>query len=91
MSGITASFASAKKLLHPDALVVQLVAFSDPDIQYPLYLGAMRQAGYGVAEIAELGDPDNPLIRSVPNRKWYAQSRGAISASNEYVLLHRPL
>lgn len=90
MSGITASFASAKKLLHPEALVVQLIAFSNPDVQYPLYLAAMREAGYERAKLVELGEINSPLVRSVPNRKWYAQSKGAIPASREYVLIHRP-
>ncbi|MCU1252210.1 MAG: hypothetical protein JWQ49_5239 [Edaphobacter sp.] len=90
MSEIRSSFCSVKKLLHRNALVVQLVAFSEPNVQYPLYLSAMRDAGYRKVELAELGSTsDSPIIRSVPNRKWYAQSKGAIAASREYVLVHR--
>jgi hypothetical protein len=90
MTGIRSSFASVKELLHRDALVVQLVAFSDPETQYPLYMDAMNAAGYAREELPELGNADSPIIRSVPNRKWYAESKGILPASREYVLVHRP-
>lgn len=90
MTGIRSSFASAKQLLHRDALVVQLVAFSDPETQYPLYMDAMNAAGYVREKLPELGNANTPIIRSVPNRKWYAESKGALPASREYVLVHRP-
>ncbi len=83
---ITAVFKSMRAIIHPDALVVQLVAFSDTETQLPAFLEAMKQAGF---------DEDNPadytdLWRIVPHRKWYNYLSTARSSGQELLLLHRP-
>ncbi len=87
-SMIRAVFSSVKELLAPDGMVVQLVGFADVKRQLPQYLTAMDEAGF---------DPFEPhparsrrLWRNVPNRKWYAKLQGAVDASSELLLFHRP-
>ncbi len=69
-------------------VVAQVVGFSEPDAQLPLYLRSMEKAGF--VETREAGPsnaPDGRLWRSVPNRKWYTISDG--HAGSEVVLFHR--
>ena len=81
------SFSAIRHLLAPDALIVQLVAFTKPDWQLPLFLKTMENAGYQEADLSyELG---NRLWRKVPGRKWYASQRGDIPCSREVALFHR--
>jgi hypothetical protein len=82
---ITSAFQSVRKALHPEGVVVQLVGFSDANVQLPRYLEAMNTAGFDEWKpIAER------LRRYVPNRKWYAKLRGPLDASSELLLFHRP-
>ena len=83
---ITTAFASVKRILQPNGLVVQLVSFADPGKQLPLYLEAMDAAGFVQAEIDPV--PEQILWRSVPRRKWYNRVRGV--QTFEALLLHRP-
>lgn len=89
---LKAVFASVRSLLAADALVVQLVAFSDPNWQLGAYLRAMDAAGYRELTV----DCDSEFVtngriwRQVPGRKWYATKQGKIPASKEVLLLHRP-
>jgi len=69
---------------EPDAHVVQLVAFSDPDRLLPQYLEVMASAGFD--ERATTGVSRE--WRSVPNRRWYAMQKGQTPASREVVLVH---
>ena len=62
-------FGSVRKIVARNALVVQLVAFSDTESQLPRYLAAMEAAGF--AECNASGDGKDRVWRSVPNRKWY--------------------
>ena len=78
------SFSGVRKLLREDAMIVQLMAFSEPSSQLPRYREAMHAAGY--AEASSTSD----LIRLVPNRRWHAMMKGATTSSREYLLLHRP-
>jgi hypothetical protein len=87
------SFASVRKLLAPDALVFQLVAFSQPDWQLPLYLEKMSEAGYTelmpACELTYLSK-DGRIWRNVPGRRWYANSAKRSSANQEVLLIHAP-
>ena len=67
-------------------IVVQLVGFARASEQLPMYLDAMTQAGF----VEAAGIPDGGLHRRVPNRKWYAKLKGAVDASSEVLLIHRP-
>jgi hypothetical protein len=90
-SRLTATFRSIVQLMHPEAFVVQLVAFSDPSRQLPLYLQAMSNAGLVEARIdCDQAQADGRLWRSVPSRKWYATNRGKEGAGKEVLLIHAP-
>jgi hypothetical protein len=86
---IEASFARLYQVIAPDALVVQLLAFSHIETQLPRYLAAMEQAGF--VECAHLGEDEAPgrVWRRVPLRRWYATYQGNTSSSHEVLLLHR--
>jgi len=68
--------------------VVQLVGFVDVKRQLLLYLATMAEAGFEA--VAGAGGPDPHLWRNVPNRRWYAKLKGAVDASSEVLLFHRP-
>jgi hypothetical protein len=85
---IKTAFASIRNILAPDAVVAQLIGFADIKKQLPRYLATMSDAGF------ERWVPDRSqkerLWRYVPNRKWYAKLQGAVDASTELLLFHRP-
>ena len=85
---ITKTFSSIKSIIDPHALIVQFVAFSEPDSQLDSYLASMHSAGY--KELLPLKDPhsDRPF-RIVPNRKWYARLNQNQCASKEILLFHK--
>ena len=85
---IRSAFSSIRHVLAQDALVVQLVGFADVKRQLPGYLTAMDEAGFDIIR-HPLGQRQQ-LWRSVPNRKWYAKLQGAVDASSELLLFHRP-
>jgi hypothetical protein len=80
------AFRSVRNVIHPDGLVVQLIGFSDAETQLPRYLASMDAAGFD--EVGVSGR--ERLDRRVPNRKWYAKLQGALDASTEILLFHRP-
>ncbi len=82
----TASFKAVAQIADQDTIIVQMVAFSQPEWQLPKYLEAMQNAG--LAEI-DHWDKQDRLWRDVPNRKWYAQMQPNQSSSKELVLVHR--
>ncbi|MDP9378617.1 MAG: hypothetical protein M3Q29_00400 [Chloroflexota bacterium] len=82
------SYTSVRSFLHPDALVVQLVAFADVASQLPAFLGAMQSAGYTEASPVVAGREQ--LWRSVPSRKWYNYLDSARHPARELLLFHRP-
>ena len=73
--------------MHPDGRVVQIVGFSDIKSQLPAYLEAMERAGFRDTCSSELGG--EPLQRRVANRRWYANLKGDIDSSTEFLLVHR--
>lgn len=83
-------FRNVRQIINPGSLVVQLVAFSDPEIQLPAFLRAMNFAGYEELTPFSTSGLERPC-REVPNRKWYTQLGQSQSASNEILLFHRPI
>ena len=83
---VTQSFLSISKVIHPKAVIAQLVGFSDSRIQLPLYLKAMKEAGY--KEAFPLLEEGKRLWRDVPNRKWYTNIRDGWDSSREVLLFH---
>ena len=87
---ITEIFRSLRQFIDPESTVVQLVAFSDPEVQLPAFLDAMNLAGYEELRPFSTSGLGRPC-REVPNRKWYAQLSQNQYASNEILLFHRPI
>ncbi len=83
---IAQSFFSIAKIVHPNAIVAQLVGFSDIRIQLPLYLKSMEEAGY--KEVFPLASEGKRVWRDVANRKWYTNGRDQWDASKEVLLFH---
>jgi hypothetical protein len=84
------AFSSIAKIINRDTIVVQMVAFAEPDWQLGRYTAMMKQAGFGELKFDELAnEADGRVWRSVPNRKWYASQLGTTAASKEVVLFHK--
>ena len=87
---LRAAMSSVATFCADDALVVQVVAFSDASWQLPEYLRVLERIGLDELFLPSLrGQGDGRLWRSVPNRKWYSDQKGATPGSQEVVLLHR--
>jgi hypothetical protein len=82
-------FESIHSFIHPDALLVQLVAFSNPEMQLPAFLESMRLAGYEELQLLTTPSNERPS-RLVPNRRWYTNIGNNQHAGNEILILHRP-
>jgi hypothetical protein len=85
------TFSSIRALINHNSLVVQLVGFSQPEQQLPVYLRTMKEAGF--REVLP-GCPKTHLFhgriwRNVPSRRWYASMRTQTSSSREVLLLHK--
>jgi hypothetical protein len=87
---LNSAFSSLARLMDKKSLVVQMVAFSEASWQLPRYLKGMTQAGLSEIKMTRLANSaDGRLWRCVPNRKWYADWKGATPSSKEVVLFHR--
>lgn len=84
-------FSAIRSVLPDDCVVAQLVGFARPDEQLPLYLDAMRRAGFAPFDFRGSGHrpAEADFWRAVPNRKWYTRIRDDIKQSKEILLLHR--
>ena len=81
-----ATFSSIVRLMDQRSTLVQLVAFARPEEQLPAYLQALTELGLESIDLRL----NRPFVsRRVPNRKWYADVRGSIAASEEFLLVHR--
>jgi hypothetical protein len=70
--------------------LVQLVAFSAPEWQLPLYLEILQECGFDELLHNRMPQAINGRSwRSVPNRKFYAGQKGSIPSSKEVLLIHR--
>jgi hypothetical protein len=84
------SLLSVAALCDRDTMIVQVVAFSEPEWQLPRYLSVADDVGMTECLLPDSADsPDGRLWRTVPNRRWYADQRGVTNGSEEVVLFHR--
>lgn len=88
---LQAAFTEVRKVVSDDCVVAQLVGFSEPDVQLPLYLDAMSAAGFTEFEFEEGGHRPKreDFWRAVPNRKFYVWLRDTTKQTKEILLLHR--
>lgn len=88
---IRSAFRSIAGVLNEDSVVVQVIAFSDPNRHLKRYLRAMQDAGYAEAFLPSraVGTNDRRLWRTVPNRKWYTYRPGIDQTKREVLLIHR--
>ena len=80
---------SIRPLIRDGGMVVQLIAFSRPEIHLPIYLENMKAAGF--KEIIPHGKANDRIWRDVPSRKWYANLKGRTGGSKEVLLVHQAL
>lgn len=81
---------SLRKTCASHATIVQVVAFSQPEWQLARYLEVAAAVGLEEQLLPALeGEGDGRLWREVPNRRWYAEQRGATHGSREVMLFHR--
>lgn len=86
---VRSTLASAAALGNDDTVIVQMLAFSQPDWQLERYLAVMEDAGLKevhLRSLARIGD--GRLWRRVPGRRWYSDQRGDTPGSQEVVLFH---
>lgn len=76
---------SIRRVIAGDGLMIQLIAFSNPEEHLIRYLETMEAAGF-----RESIPLESRIWRQVPNRKWHANSRGATHSAREVLLVHRP-
>jgi DNA methylase len=89
-TNLKASLQSVAALCDRDTLIVQVVAFAQPEWQLPRYLSVADDVGLTECLLPSgIYTPDGRLWRSVPNRRWYADQRGVTNGSEEVVLFHR--
>ncbi|ROZ72082.1 DNA methyltransferase [Ramlibacter sp. WS9] len=89
-ANLRASLKSVAALCSRETMVVQVVAFSEPEWQLPRYLSVADDVGLIECILPNVNHAsDGRLWRTVPNRKWYADQRGDTSSSQEVVLFHR--
>jgi DNA methylase len=87
---IKATMSSVAALADKNTVIVQMVAFSEPNWQLKRYLESMEEVGLTEAFLPALkGERDGRLWRSVPGRRWYSDQRGDTPGSQEVVLIHR--
>lgn len=84
------SLQSVAALCDRETMIVQVVAFSEPEWQLPRYLSVADDVGMKECVLPDCTEsPDGRLWRTVPNRRWYADQRGVTNGSEEVVLFHR--
>jgi hypothetical protein len=87
---IRSTLTSAAALATDDTVIVQMLAFSQPEWQVDRYLATMEEAGLTEVFLRSLSShADGRLWRQVPGRRWYSDQRGATPGSHEVVLFHK--
>lgn len=83
------SLKSVAAVCDRDTMIVQVVAFSEPQWQLSRYLSVADEVGMKECLLPDcIKSPDGRLWRTVPNRRWYADQRGVTNGSEEVVLFH---
>lgn len=85
---IKESFESLRSIIHPEAMVAQLVSFFDIPGQLPTYLQSMESAGY--QEVFPINSNRTELWRTIPNRRWYNNISADRGTGKELLLFHKP-
>ena len=84
------AYTSLSIIAGKNTILVQMVGFSKPSLQLQIFLDGIEAAGFSECKFSSLANmPDGRLWRTVPNRKWYATSKGTIGSSKEVVLFHQ--
>lgn len=84
------AFGGLAKACDQSTLVVQLVGFSEPKSQLPVYLEMMKEAGFDSVLPQALDQRAGAPRRHVPNRKWYLDAlRRFTHSSREFLLVHK--
>ena len=87
---LEANFRSIASVCGDETIIVQIVAFSEPDWQLRRYLEVMSECGLKEFRPWDLDKSgDGRLWREVPNRKWHARQKEHAPGAREVVLLHR--
>lgn len=81
-------FNSLAKISNKETTIIQLISFSDPDKQLPLYLTMMNKSGFKEVFLPTQKNHER-IWRDVPNRKWYTKIQECRFSSKEVVLIHR--
>ena len=68
-----------------------MLLFAKPETQLPLFLDAMREAGFAEYDFEKAGHcpRQEDFWRAVPNRKWYTWLRTDMKQSKEILIVHR--
>ncbi len=83
-----------RSVMTDGAVMVQMIAFSQPQRQLSRYLENMREAGFGEIRdsFSDAGTKRFRRIwRDVPSRAWHASQHGTTHSSREVVLLHQAI
>jgi hypothetical protein len=89
-ANLKASLQSVAAICGRDTMIVQVVAFAQPEWQLPRYLSVADDVGMAERLLPTgTNAPDGRLWRTVPNRRWYADQRGETNGSQEVVLFHQ--
>lgn len=84
------SYKALSAIADENTWLVQLVAFSSPDWQLPLFLKILQECGFDeVRHHDTQGSIDGRAWRTVPNRKFYADRKGLTPSAKEVLLIHR--
>ncbi len=82
-------FSKLYELLAPNALVIQLVGFSNDKQHFNKYLAGMENAGF-LRLTMQSGFKFFPYLkREVPHRRWYATIKESLSTSSEFLIIHK--
>ncbi len=84
-------FRGVRRVVSDGCVVAQLVGFSRPDEQLPLFQAAMSDAGFEEFDLGSGGHRPRreAFWRAVPNRKFYVWLRDSTRQTREVLLLHR--
>jgi hypothetical protein len=88
---LTSCFTGIAAISAPETTFVQVVGFSEPNWQLPLYLDALEKAGLSEVRFDETAtSKDGRLWRKVPGRRWFAKTQeSADNTAREVVLFHQ--
>jgi len=75
-----------RRVMKEGAIMVQMLAFSDPANQLKRYQENMRISGF--QELRRASGRPLRIWRDVPGRSWHANMQGKTSSAREVVLIH---